>query len=365
MTGKKRDLVYQRIRQQILSGRYPVGSKLPREIDFAAENGVSFITMRAAMKQLVDEGLVLRIPGQGTFVQDVSDRQALRPKQRILILIPDYSGDVANDKIFNRDFILGAVKAAYPAWIEIEVRKNGEKTQDLPQHFRDGTLLGVIWDRPRQEDFDTIAELHREGVPQVSFNRELPGVPTVGCNYISAVRQAVHYLRSIGHRRIVLVDFALDEKSPKVFVERQQAFIELLRYDDVKEPERHVIPARKQDWLSIAGALRQMPEITAALVSSTFIEDFQTCLDMEEITVPRDLSVIQWGEVQNFDRGSQYPYSILTEPRPEAGARAVEIIRILASGGSVPPEPLLLDGELIVRRGCSLPRTLRTEAAGV
>ena len=365
MTGRKRDLVYQRIRQQILSGRYPVGSKLPREIDFAAENGVSFITMRAAMKQLVDEGLVLRIPGQGTFVQDVSERQALRPKQRILILIPDYSGDVAGDKIFNRDFVLGAVKAAYPAWIEIEVRRNGEKMQDPAEQFREGSLLGVIWDRPRHEDFGTIADLHREGVPQVSFNRELPGVPTVGCNYVSAVRQAVHYLRSIGHRQIVLVDFALDEKSPKVFIERQQAFIELLRYDGIPDPERHVIPARWRERVAIAETMRQLPEVTAALVSSVFLDHFQTYLDLEEIAVPRDLSVIQWGEVQNFDRTSRYPYTILTEPRPEAGARAVEMIRTLAGGGSISLEPLLLDGELIVRRGCSLPRTLREEAAGV
>lgn len=365
MTGRKRDLVFQRIRQQILSGRYPAGSKLPREIDFAAENGVSFITMRAAMKQLVDEGLVLRIPGRGTFVQDLSERQALRPKRRILILIPDYSGDVANDKIFNRDFVLGAVKAAYPAWIEIEVRRNGADTRELPQQFRDGALLGVIWDRPQHEDFDTIEELHREGVPQVSLNRDLPGVPTIGCNYISAVRQAVHYLRNIGHRQIVLVDFALEKNSPNVFIERQKAFIELLRYDNVKEPEHHVIPARKQGWVAIAQAMRQLPEVTAALVSSTFIDAFQTYLDLEGIAVPRDLSVIQWGEVLNFDRSSKYPYTILTEPRQEAGARAVEMIRELSSGSSVSPEPLLLDGELIVRRGCSLPRTLRAETAGV
>ena len=48
----KKDLVYQGIKYDIARGRYQVGEKLPREIDFAAERGVSFITMRSALKML-------------------------------------------------------------------------------------------------------------------------------------------------------------------------------------------------------------------------------------------------------------------------------------------------------------------------
>jgi GntR family transcriptional regulator len=56
------------IRDNILSGTWSRGFQLPGELDLARRLGVSVITVRQALGQLVQEGLVRRQRAKGTFV---------------------------------------------------------------------------------------------------------------------------------------------------------------------------------------------------------------------------------------------------------------------------------------------------------
>jgi GntR family transcriptional regulator len=58
------------LRQRISEGMYPEGSRLAPEDDLVKEFGVSRATIRQAVGQLVDAGLVARRQGSGTFVQN-------------------------------------------------------------------------------------------------------------------------------------------------------------------------------------------------------------------------------------------------------------------------------------------------------
>jgi len=56
------------LRARVESGQYPAGRKIPPLLDLQAEFGLSSMTVRRAVGVLVDEGLLLRVPGRGTFV---------------------------------------------------------------------------------------------------------------------------------------------------------------------------------------------------------------------------------------------------------------------------------------------------------
>jgi GntR family transcriptional regulator len=73
----------QALEQAIEEGQLPRGSKLDSELDLAEQLGISRPTMRAAIKQLVDKGLLIRRRGIGTTV-------APKPVRRVVALTSLY-----------------------------------------------------------------------------------------------------------------------------------------------------------------------------------------------------------------------------------------------------------------------------------
>lgn len=67
----------QAITEDINKGVYTPGEKLPIETDLCDIYGVSRITVRKAVLDLVEEGLLIRQQGKGTFVQYPKAKRAV------------------------------------------------------------------------------------------------------------------------------------------------------------------------------------------------------------------------------------------------------------------------------------------------
>ena len=74
---------YQRIRDHLFDhirgGDWSPGDRLPSEHDLKEQFGVSRMTVRRALRELVDEGYVSRVVGAGTYVTDRSNVGATLP----------------------------------------------------------------------------------------------------------------------------------------------------------------------------------------------------------------------------------------------------------------------------------------------
>ena len=62
--------VKQKITEDLVRGRYPIGQALPAEKDLSKELDVSIGTLRKAVDELVAEGIVVRRQGRGTYVAE-------------------------------------------------------------------------------------------------------------------------------------------------------------------------------------------------------------------------------------------------------------------------------------------------------
>jgi GntR family transcriptional regulator len=75
------------IAARIAAGDLPAEARLPAERDLAAEYAVAIGTARRAVLELRDRGLVVTLPGKGTYVvsppKGMSDARSLRPIARI------------------------------------------------------------------------------------------------------------------------------------------------------------------------------------------------------------------------------------------------------------------------------------------
>lgn len=80
MTGKKREaepayqLLSNQLRQDIAAGLYDNGARLPTESELSDRYEVSRQTVRRAFVDLVAAGIVYRVPGRGTFVNESGGR---------------------------------------------------------------------------------------------------------------------------------------------------------------------------------------------------------------------------------------------------------------------------------------------------
>ena len=345
-------MLYEHLRGEILSGVYAPGAKLPRESEFAKQQNVALLTLRSALCRLESDGLIARLPRSGTFVLEQKDKR----KRVIQLRIENYSSEVRTEKFFNRDLILGVANYAYMHDCELEVLSCANDPGKLKLQYQQGEFMGIIWDRPQPEVHEYIRELSRIRVPQICINRHVPDCAQICCDYSGAIRQAMRFLRQLGHRDVALLDLDLPGD---VFLIRQNEFIDQLRFVGVEEPEKRLLrlpqPATGS-WLMIAERLRGLTGVTALIVSYTHMEEFIRYAEEAQIHIPGDLSVILWGESDTYNLKNDSQFSILTESRFNIGNRAVELL-IESSKKSLSGEKCyLIASELIMRSSCGLPR---------
>lgn len=102
--------ILKKIRDKILTGRYPGGYRLPTEPELAASLKVSRDCLRAALDKLSEERLIERIPRKGTFV--TSSRGSNDKNIYYLLPCPDFmvkSGPMS--ALGHMEAMSGALKA--------------------------------------------------------------------------------------------------------------------------------------------------------------------------------------------------------------------------------------------------------------
>lgn len=65
------DQVFEQIKQQIISGQWAPGDKIPGELELAKMFGVSRVSVREAIHRLVGMGVLYVRRGEGTFVSEI------------------------------------------------------------------------------------------------------------------------------------------------------------------------------------------------------------------------------------------------------------------------------------------------------
>jgi GntR family transcriptional regulator len=70
--------IVEQVRQQIMAGKLAAGAALPSLRALAGELRVSLITTTRAYNDLAAEGLIVNVPGKGSFVAQIDPDEARR-----------------------------------------------------------------------------------------------------------------------------------------------------------------------------------------------------------------------------------------------------------------------------------------------
>ncbi len=84
------DLAVSQLREQVLSGQWPVGSRLPAETELAQRLEVGRSTIREAIRALVHAGLLETRQGSGTYVRSATPGADWEPRLRRAAVLEVY-----------------------------------------------------------------------------------------------------------------------------------------------------------------------------------------------------------------------------------------------------------------------------------
>lgn len=206
------------IKAKILSGSYKDGQLLPSEREIGELHQVDRTTVRKALKMLVDENLVIKLPGIGTKVarnsrlnesrNDQSGRSISAKPRRMM---QGTIGFFLPPSVHRTDRISQPFYSTLFYHTERECRDNGYacyySTLDEQDNFED-TLRrqhfdGIIFVSNSSKKFIQMAL--DEKIPSVLVNEYNPNLLSYIPDNINGMISMCDYLVGLGHRRFALI----------------------------------------------------------------------------------------------------------------------------------------------------------------
>ena len=346
----------------IKNGLLKPGETLPIEPDLAKQFAVSRMTLRKAVDQLVEEGLVKRQQGSGTFVTD--NRHVAHPPYLL------YLGQTKDH--FFKDVYCALTREAQSHHLAVTAfDAHANLTPQASKHWLQLTTkaLAVIHDEQLAHDLmlnipktTLVLDFGRQPLPgQISSSRT-PDYHILLDTH-AAVRIATEYLLKLGHRRIVFVTAGSISKPDTLLGKPYPTLPEYLGFQDAllhagitEELVMGIaVPLWTQDWekhydAAIRQFLSQNPVMPTAFVCDADFRAVRLLSVMNErgLHAPEDFSVIGlWNT----------PWCNMTKPPLSSMSFSEsEIARLLVmlSQQSLPADPveLSISPKLIQRGSC-------------
>jgi DNA-binding LacI/PurR family transcriptional regulator len=192
------------ISARIASGEWPAGTQLPTEAELEMDLEVSRVTIRQALRAAVEEGLVVRLPGKGTFVSETeASTTAHRSEGFIGYVVPHLSSS------FNVQILLGVESILKEKGYHLifcnsegDFSKENELLQSLESNRMSGYIIQPVYAEANDR---SLIRLASKGARMVLIDRSVPGlqVDVVMSNHFEGGQRVVRHLIDQGYREIV------------------------------------------------------------------------------------------------------------------------------------------------------------------
>jgi GntR family transcriptional regulator of arabinose operon len=367
----KYKLLMQHLMVSINAGEFSVGSRLPTEKEFATQYQVSIQTVRQAMLQLKQNGIIRQVSGSGTFLLRRPGMQTMENAET-KAQVHNIGVVVWNTSIHVFPRIIHS--------IEQEVFQSGMhlvtcSSDDQPDQERliferlvqqgiSGLIVSpILWHERRVENYAFLVE---QGIPFVFINRNVPrfGVSSVTVDNELGAFRAMQHLIGLGHTRIGHLTAGT---ATELTEDRIRGYRRALQKAGLPVDEDLIAPnlgPGKQ--VGYAGAMRLLQ--SAPRPTAIFCVNDEHAVGLMEaaralgLRVPHDLSVV------SFDNShvarSHFPIGLdsIDYPAEEMGLSAVQELLACMGQDRWVAKGIMLEPELIIRQSSAPPAGAKRKA---
>lgn len=332
-------------RALIHSERLRPGSRLPSELDLAERYAISRGTVRQAMNVLVNEGLVERVAGKGTFVRGTDSAAAAL----IGVILPSVRDTLAID-------ILGGVEQTAKQHdyhvIFAQTEEQPEQQASDIRRMREQRVAGLILFPLTNLSHDpAVEDVVNDGIPVVLVDRYFPGLATdvVAVDNLGGGYLATRHLIELGHRRIGFVAAASMHTTSirDRFEGYRRALAEHGLAYNARQLLYYPLEANPDD---LAAYLRALERPSALFVSNDFTAMRVMRMAAElGIGVPENLALVGFDNIREAGELG-IPLTTIAQSGRQIGKRACELLIARVENPGKPYQHEFLPVELIVRR---------------
>lgn len=327
--------IYNDIYEKIVSGYFPDDKPLPIEKEMCETYSTSRITVQKALQMLVSKGMVVRIPGKGSFI--CKDHKVNNPKTRLIGLV------MCNLAMSYGINILKAIEK-YAAQLQCSIvfknsffdrERESQCIQELVALSVDGIILQPVHDEYLNED---ILKLSLQNYPVVLIDRNLSGLALsfVGSDNVQTTKKVVQYLFERGHENICFM--TSDPHNTSTIEERlnafKQAYIEANKlnlssniFSTIQSTRSNIVDEKleEDDIRKIQYHLTNNPQI-----SCIFTAEYRICQLAEEALrrmgkhVPQDISLVTFDN--NNEELYQSKIAYIRQDEEQIGKCALDLL---------------------------------------
>jgi DNA-binding LacI/PurR family transcriptional regulator len=345
------------LREQIRRGDLAAGQRLVGERQLAREFGVSPVTMGRALADLARDGVLVRVPGVGTFVADgeaqrVSAVDRARRTFEILVDTSPIDQPLANH--YMGPVMGGLQEAAAEHGCAVRFLDQGRTTGPTAAEISEGQ--GVLYLAPLACRRAEVEELARSA-PVVACGVRWPGslVSTVDSDNVGAAAQVVDYLTRLGHTRILLLTSPAQRTDT---VDRIVGFRQALVDHGIDPCNDLFLEADQQEGIGET-ALGRLDVLMCGRDAPTalFATDYALALESMArlrslgLHIPNDVSVVGFDDPISAAYLSP-PLTTVRQPLREMGRRAAEMLLDLIEHGTQACPTHVFPCTLVVRGSC-------------
>jgi DNA-binding LacI/PurR family transcriptional regulator len=350
--------VYSALRQQIESGDWKPGERLPSEAELVRKFGVSRITIGRAVRNLQREGLVDRRAGSGTYVTSPRTESGLS----FGVLIPDMGEAEIFAPICQGMMAAPAARQHALLWGSLNdpAESKEERAWALCRQYVERSVAGVFFAplelMPGKDEINRrIAQAFDDaGIPIVLLDRTVEPYPArgdydlVGIDNRRAGYLITEHLLRLGSRRIAFV--AMPDAAATVDAReagyREALYSWSLQHD--RSMQQRLDPTVDREVHALMKGCR--PDAIVCANDRTAAQLMQTLIALG-YAVPDDVRIVGIDDLE-YASLLPVPLTTLRQPTRAMGAAALSAMLDRLSGRDLPPRDILLRGDLVVRRSC-------------
>jgi len=330
MSQPKYIMVKNEIKQWILEGKYPVGSKIPSESQIQEKYKVSRHTVRLAISELVNEGYLQKKQGAGTFVSNRFVNGQTNATKTIG-LITTYVSEYIFPSII-RGVESELSQEQYSLMLSSthnNVQREKMSLETMLQQNVDGLIIEPTKSSYLNPNLNYYLQIVQNKIPLLMLHAKYEelDVPVIAMDDVQAGKIATDYLIDLQHEDIAIIIKIDDQQGKK----RLKGYINSLNENDLSFENEYLIPYDTESMEQIGEKVTELVQSNKAPTAFICYNDQVAVILIQKLlslgkNVPDDFSVVS---IDNSYLSSTLPSIRLTSvnhPKDEMGKMAAKMI---------------------------------------